>query len=71
MIKMDGMNFLKKAKKKFKLQKNIDTYRDANTPTVSAKLTIIKDSISNFFSKLKNDDNAEIVREKIESNLKD
>ena len=67
----DNVKTNKKTKNKFKLQKNIDTYRDANTPTVSAKLTIIKDSISNFFSNLKNNDNAEIVREKIENNLKD
>lgn len=61
----------KKPKKKFKLEKNIDTYRDENTPTVSAKLTIIKDSISNFFDKFKNNEEAEIVREKIKSNIKD
>jgi len=60
-----------KPKKKFKLQKNIDTYRDENTPTVSAKLTIIKDSISNFFDKFKSEQDADDVRDKIKNNIKD
>ena len=50
---------------KIKLQKNIDTYRDENTPTVSAKLTVIKDSINGFFNKFKSDENLNDVREKI------
>ncbi len=55
----------KKEKRKIKLQKNIDTYRDENTPTVSAKLTVIKDSINGFFNKFKSDENLNEVREKI------
>ncbi|MBR6779107.1 MAG: hypothetical protein IKM43_03075 [Clostridia bacterium] len=41
----------KQTKKKFKLKKNVDTYKDENTPTVSAKITTIKNNISNFFNK--------------------
>ena len=36
--------------KKFKLTKNIDTYRDENTPTPSMKLNNIKNKITDFFS---------------------
>ena len=32
--------------KKFKLKKNIDTYRDANTPSLKARITNFKDKIS-------------------------
>lgn len=39
-------------KKQRKLTKNIDTYKDENTPTLSAKLKKFKQSVSNFFSKL-------------------
>ena len=44
-------NSAEKKNKKFKLTKNIDTYRDANTPTVKEKFNNIKTSVTNFFSK--------------------
>lgn len=37
--------------KKSKLTKNIDTYRDENTPTLRSKFKNFKQSISNFFGK--------------------
>lgn len=39
--------------KKKGLQKNVDTYKDENAPNLSAKFNKIKQSINNFFSKLK------------------
>jgi len=53
-----------KNKNKFKLQKNIDTYRDEKTPTVSAKLTIIKNSISNFFDNFKSEEDINEIKQK-------
>ena len=42
-----------KEKKRFKLEKNIDTFKDENTPDIKTKLGNIKNSISNFFNKFK------------------
>lgn len=39
-------------KKKFKLQKNIDTYRDEKTPDLKTKINNFKESISGFFNKI-------------------
>ncbi len=50
----------KKEKRKFKLQKNIDTYKDANEPDIKTKLGNIKNSITGFFSKFKSDDEKKI-----------
>lgn len=44
---------MKENKKKFKITSNIDTYRDENTPTLSAKFEKIKTSVSSFFNKFK------------------
>ena len=44
-----------KEKKKKKFVKNVDTYKDANTPTIQARFKNIKNSISNFFGKIKED----------------
>ena len=44
---------VKKDKKKFKLTSNIDTYRDQNTPTLSARIQSMKESINEFFGKFK------------------
>ena len=51
----DNVNTNKPARKKkqFKLNKNIDTYRDENTPTPAQRFSNIKDSVSNFFSKFR------------------
>ncbi len=38
-------------KSKFKLTKNIDTYKDANTPSLSVKLNNFKKNVSAFFEK--------------------
>lgn len=54
-------NKIEKQKRKFKLEKNIDTYRNENTPTVSAKLTFVKD----FFKQFKGDNNLESIKEKL------
>ena len=43
----------KKEQKRFKLKKNIDTYKDENEPDIKTKLGNIKNSISGFFSKFK------------------
>ena len=41
-----------KTNEKFnKLQKNIDTYKDANTPSLKSKFNKFKQSVSNFFAK--------------------
>lgn len=40
-------------KPKFKFTKNIDTYRDANTPTPKQRFAKIKSSVNSFFSKFK------------------
>ena len=50
----------KKPKKKFKINKNIDTYRTDETPTVSARLTQIKNNISGFFNKFSRPEDEEI-----------
>ncbi len=42
-------------KNKKKLQKNIDTYKDENTPTLQARFKNITKTISNFFNKLSAD----------------
>ena len=42
-----------KEKKRFKLKKNIDTFKDENEPSIKTKLGNIKNSITNFFSKSK------------------
>lgn len=51
----DNVNTNKPARKKkqFKLNKNIDTYRDENTPTPAQRFSNIKDSVLNFFSKFR------------------
>ena len=41
----------KKSSKKFKFTKNIDTYRDSNTPDLKTKVHNIKEKVSGFFSK--------------------
>ena len=46
----------KKEKKKIKLQKNIDTYKDENEPDIKTKLANIKNSITGFFTKFKKSD---------------
>lgn len=46
----------KKKEKRFK--KNIDTYRDENTPTLSARFKNFKQSVSEFFSKFKKPNDA-------------
>lgn len=43
-----------KTTKKKKLSKNIDTYKDSNTPTLKAKFNKFKNSVSNFFAKFSN-----------------
>ncbi len=43
----------KVVKPKFKFTKNIDTYRDANTPTPKQRFAKIKSSVNGFFSKFK------------------
>lgn len=48
-----------KERKRLKITKNIDTYRDENTPTISAKFAKIKDSVNGFFDKFKPRDNSE------------
>lgn len=53
----------KKEKKRFELKKNIDTYKDANEPSVKTKLGNIKNSITGFFSKFKKTD----ITDKIEN----
>lgn len=40
-----------KQNKKFKLSKNVDTYRDENTPTPKMRFSNIKQSVSDFFSR--------------------
>lgn len=40
-------------KKKFNIKSNIDTYRDQDTPTLSAKVNNLKQSINSFFGKIK------------------
>ena len=40
-------------KKRFKLQKNIDTFKDENEPDIKTKLGNIKNSITEFFGKFK------------------
>lgn len=39
--------------RKFKINKNIDTYKNADTPTPKQRFAKIKNSISEFFSKIK------------------
>ncbi len=41
-------------KKTKKLTKNIDTYKDENTPSLKAKLNKFKQSVTNFFAKFSN-----------------
>ena len=41
----------KRNKKLNKLQKNIDSYRDENTPSLKSKFNKFKQSVSNFFAK--------------------
>ncbi len=41
-------------KKKFKLAKNIDTYKDENTPSPKIRFNNIKQSVSSFFSRFSN-----------------
>lgn len=53
----------KKEKKRFKLKKNIDTFKDENEPSIKTKLGNIKSSISGFFSKFKQSD----LNDKIEN----
>ncbi len=43
-------------KEKFKLKKNVDTYRDENTPDIKSKLENIKSTIGGFFSKISKSD---------------
>ena len=51
-------NVEKKTKRKKKINKNIDTYKNEDTPSVKEKLGRIKSNVSEFFSKFrpKNDD---------------
>lgn len=54
---MDNSNTTRKTDKttkKKKLSKNIDTYKDSNTPTLKAKFNKFKNSVSNFFAKFSN-----------------
>lgn len=46
----------KAEKKRIKLKKNIDTYKDENEPDIKTKLGNIKNSISGFFSKFNKED---------------
>lgn len=46
-------NKSQKEKKRFKLKKNIDTFKDENEPDIKTKLGNIKNSISGFFNKFK------------------
>ena len=50
----------KKEKKRFKLEKNIDTFKDENEPDIKTKLGNIKNSIASFFGKSKLDLNDKI-----------
>ena len=43
----------KKEEKRFRLKKNIDTYKDENEPDIKTKLGNIRNSISGFFNKFK------------------
>ena len=43
-----------KPKKKFTLTKNVDTYKNASTPSLNTKFANIKSSVSKFFGKFKN-----------------
>ncbi len=45
-----------KEKKRFKLKKNIDTFKDENEPDIKTKLGNIKNSITGFFGKFKKSD---------------
>lgn len=71
-------NASKKEQKKFKLKKNIDTYKEANDPGIKTKLGAIKNSIDGFFNKFKQNDLKVDLNDKIdnpiyrfESNQKD
>lgn len=43
-------------RKKFKLTKNVDTYKDENTPNLKSKIDNIKSNIGEFFSKFSKTD---------------
>ena len=51
--KKDESNEREKDNKRFKLKKNIDTFKDENEPDIKTKLGNIKNSISGFFNKFK------------------
>lgn len=46
-------NTTKNKTKKLKINKNVDTYRDENTPTLSTRITNIRNSINGFINKIK------------------
>ncbi len=50
----DNTQHIDKKSKKFKITKNIDTYRDDNTPTPKMRFSNIKQSVSDFLSRIKN-----------------
>ena len=51
--KQNQTNQTNKENKRFKLKKNIDTFKDENEPSIKTKLGNIKNSITNFFSRSK------------------
>ena len=46
-----------KERKKFQIKKNIDTYKDANTPDLKTRIINLKESLSNMFAKINPKDN--------------
>ena len=50
-------------KKRLKIKKNIDTFKDENEPDIKTKLGNIKNSITRFFSKFKKSD----LKDKVEN----
>lgn len=48
---MEKRDLQKSTKKKFKLKKNLDTYKDENTPTIKERFSKIKINVQNFFQK--------------------
>ncbi len=61
-----------KKSKKFKITSNIDTYRDKDTPTLSARFNKIKSSISSFLNKFKRkNENVESEINKLTDNSND
>ena len=48
-----------KKEKKFRIQKNVDTYRDEKTPSLKTKFSNIKNSVTGFFNRFKPNKNVE------------